>query len=203
MFTANLFSPLIDAIDCCPWGASAGRHAAATAKREALLTQATIGGRRPLYTAEERQRRDSTIWTLVQGILAPIQFLVFLVSLVMVSRFLITGQGQAMAEFSVVVKTLVLYTIMVTGAVWEREVFGRYLFAPAFFWEDAVSMVVIALHTAYVVALYRGALSPVSLSVLALSAYAIYVVNAAQFVLKLRAARLDEARCRAQAMEAA
>ena len=37
--------------------------------------------RQPLYTAEERVRRDSTPWTLVQGILAPVQFLVFLVSL--------------------------------------------------------------------------------------------------------------------------
>ena len=203
MFTANLFSPLIDAIDCCPWGASAGRNAAATAKREAGLTAASKGGRRPLYTPEERLRRDATVWTLVQGILAPIQFLVFLVSLALVVRFLMTGEGLAMAEFSVVVKTLVLYTIMVTGAIWEREVFGRYLFAPAFYWEDMVSMAVIALHTAYVVALYRAALSPNALSILALSAYAIYVINAAQFVLKLRAARLDEARCRVQAMEAA
>jgi 3-vinyl bacteriochlorophyllide hydratase len=203
MFTANLFSPLIDAIDCCPWGASAGRHAAATAKREDGVTPTTSSGRRPLYTPEERIRRDATVWTLVQGILAPIQFLVFLVSLGLVTRFLLTGEGLAMAEFSVVVKTLVLYTIMVTGAIWEREVFGRYLFAPSFYWEDMVSMGVIALHTAYVVALYRGSLSAESLSILALSAYAIYVVNAAQFVLKLRAARLDEARCRAAAMEVA
>jgi 3-vinyl bacteriochlorophyllide hydratase len=203
MFTANLFSPLIDAIDCCPWGASAGRNAAATDKREAVMTRSSPSLRRPLYTPEERVRRDATPWTLVQGILAPIQFLVFLVSLGLVTRFLLTGQGQAMAEFSVIVKTLVLYTIMVTGAIWEREVFGRYLFAPSFYWEDMVSMLVIALHTAYVVALYQGALSATSLSILALSAYAIYVINAVQFVLKLRAARMDEARCRAQAMEAA
>ena len=191
MFTANLFSPLIDAIDCCPWGASAGRAVAPGQKRQ---SDATLHTRRPLYTPEERIRRDETVWTLVQGILAPIQFLVFLASLGLVVRFLLTGQGQAMAEFSVVVKTLVLYTIMVTGAVWEKQVYGRYLFAPAFFWEDMVSMVVIALHTAYVVALYRGSLDASSLMILALAAYFIYVVNAAQFVWKLRAARLDHAR---------
>jgi len=188
MFTANLFGPLIDAIDCCPWGASAGRHSGSTQKRQ---DGTTASGKRPLYTREERQRRDNTVWTLVQGILAPVQFLVFLVSLGMVMRFLLTGEGQAMAEFSVVVKTLVLYTIMVTGAIWEKQVYGRYLFAPAFYWEDMVSMVVIALHTAYVVALYRGSLQPNSLMVLALAAYGIYVINAAQFVLKLRAARKD------------
>ena len=149
------------------------------------------GVRRPLYSPEERQRRDSTVWTLVQGILAPIQFLVFLVSLSMVARFLLTGHGQAVAEFSVVVKTLVLYTIMVTGAIWEHRVFGRYLFAPAFFWEDMVSMGVIALHTAYVVALYTQLLDVNSLMALALVAYATYVINAAQFMMKMKAARAD------------
>ena len=59
---------------------------------------------------------------------------------------------------SVVIKTLVLYTIMITGSIWEKEVFGRYLFAPAFFWEDVFSMLVLALHTAYLVALFAGAL---------------------------------------------
>jgi len=134
-------------------------------------------------------RRDQTIWTLVQGVLAPIQFLVFLISLAMVARFMATGSGQSVAEFSVVVKTLVLYTIMITGAIWERQVFGRYLFAPAFYWEDMVSMLVMALHTAYLVALYRHLLQPQPLMLLALAAYATYVINAAQFVLKLRAAR--------------
>ncbi|MES2978355.1 MAG: 2-vinyl bacteriochlorophyllide hydratase [Pseudomonadota bacterium] len=147
-----------------------------------------------LYTAEERQRRDATVWTLVQGVLAPLQFLVFLISAWLVVRFLATGEGQFAAMASVVVKTLVLYLIMVTGAIWEKVVFGRYLFAPAFFWEDVFSMLVLALHTAYLIALAGGWLAPRSLMLLALLAYAAYVINAAQFVLKLRAARLDAAR---------
>jgi 3-vinyl bacteriochlorophyllide hydratase len=144
-----------------------------------------------LYTAEERVRRDSTKWTLVQGILAPLQFAVFAVSLVLVVRFLVSGEGLGAANFSVLLKTAILYLIMVTGAIWEKVVFGRYLFAPAFFWEDVVSMLVLALHTAYVVAVFADALSPVPLMLLALAAYGAYVVNAAQFVLKLRAARLQ------------
>ncbi len=146
-----------------------------------------------LYTPEERARRDATGWTLVQGVLAPVQFLVFLASLGMVLRYLATGEGLAWAHASIVAKTVVLYTIMVTGCIWEKVVFGRYLFAPAFFWEDVVSMGVIALHTVYLAALATGALGDRPLMALALSAYAIYVVNAAQFLLKLRAARLQEA----------
>jgi 3-vinyl bacteriochlorophyllide hydratase len=148
----------------------------------------------PLYSPEERLRRDASVWTLVQGILAPVQFLVFAVSLVLVLRYLATGEGHTAATVSVVVKTLALYAIMVTGSIWEKVVFGKYLFAPAFYWEDVFSMLVLALHTAYLVALGTGSLGDRPLMYLALAAYASYVVNATQFLLKLRAARLDQAR---------
>lgn len=146
-----------------------------------------------LYTAEERARRDATVWTLIQGILAPFQFLVFLVSLGLVLRYLSTGHGYEIATLSIVFKTLVLYLIMVTGAIWEKVVFGQYLFAPAFYWEDVFSFAVIALHTAYLWALFTSALGPQALMLLALAAYGAYVINAVQFVLKLRAARLQAA----------
>jgi 3-vinyl bacteriochlorophyllide hydratase len=144
-----------------------------------------------LYSAAERERRDRSPWTLVQGILAPVQFIAFLVSLVLVVRYLATGTGLAAATASILVKTALLYTIMITGSIWEKAVFGRYLFAPAFYWEDVVSMLVLALHTLYVVALLGGWLGSRELMWLALAAYASYAVNATQFLLKLRAARLQ------------
>jgi 3-vinyl bacteriochlorophyllide hydratase len=147
-----------------------------------------------LYTAEQRRKRDQTGWTLVQGILAPVQFVVFAVSLYLVVRYLMTGLGYEAATWSIIAKTMALYLIMVTGALWENAVFGRYLFAPAFFWEDAVSFIVIALHTAYLFALLTDTLSPTQLMVLALVAYFTYVINAGQFLLKLRAARLEAPR---------
>jgi 3-vinyl bacteriochlorophyllide hydratase len=145
----------------------------------------------PLYTPEQRIRRDASPWTLVQGILAPLQFLVFLVSVALVVRFLITGNGFAAATISVLIKTLVLYTIMITGSIWERDVFGRYLFALTFFWEDFVSMFVLALHTAYLGALLFGSLHARYQMYLALLAYSAYLVNATQFIVKLRRARLE------------
>lgn len=148
---------------------------------------------KPLYTAEQRLRRDQSGWTLVQGILAPLQFLIFLASLALVLRYLRSGEGLPAAMASVVVKTLALYAIMVTGAIWEKAVFGRYLFAAAFYWEDAFSMLVLALHSAYLAALGFGWLGPNGLMALALAAYAAYGINATQFVLKLRAARLQAA----------
>jgi 3-vinyl bacteriochlorophyllide hydratase len=124
-------------------------------------------------------------------VLAPLQFAIFLVSLGLVLRFLVTGEGLSAATASVVVKTVALDAIMVTGSIWEKEVFGRYLFAPAFFWEDVVSMGVLALHTAYLAALATGALGPHGQMWLALAAYASYVINAGQFLWKLRRARLE------------
>lgn len=142
-----------------------------------------------LYSANERRRRDASPWTRVQALLAPLQFLVFAISLALVLRYLHSGLGFAAAAVSVVVKTAILYAIMITGSLWEKDVFGQYLFAPAFFWEDVVSMLVLALHSAYLIALVLNALSPAGLMVLALLAYASYVVNAAQFLIKFGMAR--------------
>ncbi len=144
-----------------------------------------------LYTPDERRRRDASGWTLVQGVLAPLQAVVCAVSLVLVLRWLASGQGLDAAQGSVVVKTLLLYLIMVTGSIWEKVVFGRWLFAPAFFWEDVVSMLVLALHTACLIAMFTGALDARAQMLLALAAYTSYVVNATQFLLKLRAARRE------------
>jgi 3-vinyl bacteriochlorophyllide hydratase len=151
------------------------------------------GGSVVLYTPEQRRRRDSTRWTLVQGFLAPVQFLIFLVSLALVLRYLATGDGAAAATVSIVVKTCALYAIMITGSIWEKVVFGKWLFVPAFFWEDVFSMLVLALHTAYLVMLISGLGTERGRMLLALAAYATYAINAAQFLLKLRAARLQVA----------
>lgn len=149
----------------------------------------TLGRR--LYSDAERARRDQTKWTLVQGVLAPVQFLVFLVSLVLVIRYLATGLGYEAATLSIVIKTGTLLLIMITGAIWEKVVFGQYLFAPAFFWEDVFSFAVIALHLLYIFVLFTDALGATQLMYVALAAYTAYVINAGQFVWKLRLARLD------------
>lgn len=184
MFTRAL-DHLIAKVNCCPWQALDGGSLS-------MQRATSIRIPRPyLYSIEERRRRDATRWTLVQGVLAPVQFAVFLVSLALVLRYLATGEGLAIATGSILAKTLVLYTIMITGSIWERKVFGRYLFAPAFFWEDMFSILVLGLHTLYVAVLIAGDAPPHTQITIALAAYATYVINAGQFVMKLRAARLE------------
>jgi 3-vinyl bacteriochlorophyllide hydratase len=151
-----------------------------------------------LYTPEQRVLRDQTIWTPIQGFLAIFQFFVFLVSSVLVLRCLWTGEGADWAKWSIILKTLTLYTIMITGSLWEKVVFGKYLFAKAFFWEDVVSMGVIALHTLYIISLFYSFLTLEQQMLLILSAYLTYLINAVQFILKLRAARLQEAKMKTE-----
>jgi len=175
---------VFDRIAPCPWPAHTGLHSVRTRRSDHRAAA-------PLYTAQERLRRDTSVWTVVQGVLAPVQFLAFLISLGFVLHYLATDTGAEAATLSVLVKTALLYTIMITGSIWEKVVFGRWLFAPAFFWEDVFSMVVLALHTAYLAMVLTSVGTPREQLLVALAAYAAYAVNAAQFIWKLRMARLQ------------
>jgi 3-vinyl bacteriochlorophyllide hydratase len=179
-----LINGWLDTLAPTPWGAHVGLHPPHPNRPEAV-------SKAPLYTAEERARRDATPWTLVQGVLAPLQFLVFAVSLALVTRYLATGQGYAIATASILLKTILLYTIMITGSIWEKVVFGKWLFARAFFWEDVFSFLVLGLQTAYLLSLLFSWGSAREQMLIAVAAYAVYVINATQFVLKLREARLE------------
>ena len=187
----NIFEGWLDSVAACPWGAHAGLHSF-NINRE--TNGYTMSEPKPLlYTPEQRRRRDASPWTIVQGVLAPLQFLALIVSLVLIGRYILTGSGYEAATISILVKTFVLYAIMVTGSIWEKAVFDKWLFAHAFFWEDVFSMLVLALQTAYVGSLLLGIGSPRQQMMIALSAYAAYAINATQFLLKLRAARLEAA----------
>ena len=196
-----LMERLLDRVAPCPWGAHAGlspwgvdyaAHVSPSLSR-LEMTPSSKAGATGLYTPEQRARRDASPWTRVQAVLAPLQFLVCAASLALIVRYLTTGEGYGLATGSILLKTFALYAIMITGSIWEKQVFGKWLFAPAFFWEDMVSMLVLALQTAYVVCLLRGWGSPAQQMLIAMAAYAAYAVNASQFLLKLRAARLEAA----------
>ena len=184
----------LERIAPCPWSAHAGLGAAAAATPLPTLPAKSP---RPLYTPSERARRDASPWTTVQAVLAPLQFLICAASLLLIVRYLVTGHGYALATGSILLKTAALYAIMVTGSIWEKDVFGKWLFAPAFLWEDAVSMIVIALQTLYVAALVTGWGTPAGQMTIAIAAYGAYAINASQFLMKLRAARLEAAPARA------
>ncbi len=135
------------------------------------------------YTPEQLARRDASRWTLVQAVLAPIQFVAFLISFGLVVRYLITGEGYELATASVLIKIALLWAITITGMIWEHEIFGHYFLAPAFFWEDVGNAVAMLTHNLYFVA--RALHWPEQTVMLVmLAAYCTYLINCAQFVVK-------------------
>ena len=141
------------------------------------------------YTAEQLARRNQSFWTPVQAAGALVQFLTFLASLILVVRFLNTGQGYEITTVANVAKVLMLYFMTVTGMAWEDEVFGQFFMAKAFFWEDLGNLISLAGNTAYLVTLFAGA-DPRTQMLVMCVALATYVVNFFQFALRgARAAR--------------
>jgi 3-vinyl bacteriochlorophyllide hydratase len=146
------------------------------------------------YTPEQLERRNRSRWTIVQGILAPLQFLAFVVSLILVIRYLSTGNGYAVTNVSVLIKITLLWLITVTGMLWEKEVFGHWFLAPQFYWEDVGNAVAMVMHNLYFIAVWLD-WSNRAVMTLMLIAYLSYVVNMAQFIVrgvKARKQRLAE-----------
>lgn len=132
------------------------------------------------YTAQQLEQRNKSKWTIVQAILAPLQFLTFIISLILIVRYLTTGEGYQVATISVLIKIVLLWLITITGMFWEKEVFGRWFLAPQFFWEDTLNAVALGMHNLYFVALLAG-WTEHDLMVFMLVAYISYLVNFAQF----------------------
>ncbi|NJN66032.1 MAG: 2-vinyl bacteriochlorophyllide hydratase [Chloroflexaceae bacterium] len=142
-----------------------------------------------MYTPEQVARRNASPWTRVQIILAPAQFLAFIVSFALVVRYLATGEGYGAATVSVWVKIALIWAITITGMLWEKDVYGHYFMAREFFWEDFGNLVAILTHNAYFVVQWLG-WNQRDVMVVMLVAYLAYLFNATQFVIKgIRSAR--------------
>ena len=153
----------------------------------------------PRYTPEQLAKRNASKWTTVQAILAPIQFLMFLTGLTVTYLY---QSGIWIDDFTwitvfVVLKTLMLVLIFVTGGFFELEVFGQFAFAHEFFWEDFGSAIAMIVHLGYFVLFYMG-LDENTLIWTALLAYLSYLINAAQFVIRLLLEKHNEKKLKQQ-----
>ena len=135
------------------------------------------------YTPEQLERRNNSKWTLVQAVLAPLQFLMFIISFSLVVRYLFTGEGYVLANVTVLIKISLLWLITITGMIWEKEIFGHWFLAPQFFWEDVGNAVAMLTHNLYFLAQGLG-WSERSVMLLMVVAYSTYMVNCGQFIMK-------------------
>ncbi len=142
-----------------------------------------------MYTADQLARRARSKWTRVQIILAPIQFVAFLISFGLVIHYLVTGQGYWAATISIWIKITLIWALTITGMLWEYDMFDHYFMAKEFFWEDMGNLIAILTHNAYFVAKWVGADERTVMWVMVF-AYVTYLFNAAQFVARgIRSAR--------------
>lgn len=142
-----------------------------------------------MYTPDQLRRREASRWTQVQIVLAPIQFLAFIISFALVIRYLVTGEGYWVATVSVWVKIFLIWALTITGMLWEYDMYDHYFMAKEFFWEDLGNLIAIITHNLYFVAVWMGASQRVIMWVMVF-AYITYLFNAGQFVARgVRSAR--------------
>lgn len=155
----------------------------------------------PRYTPEQLRKRNNSVWTKVQLILAPIQFVVFIIGVVLTVMYY-TGslENFSLVTWALLIKTIFLVVLFVTGAFFEKEVFDIWVFSPEFYWEDIGSSVATVFHFLYFVLAYLG-FSKEALVWSALVAYFTYVVNAIQYLVRIYLEKQNEKRLKAQGVQ--
>jgi 3-vinyl bacteriochlorophyllide hydratase len=128
------------------------------------------------------ERRNASRWTQIHPVFAIGQLGVFLTSLVLLTLYAFHLVPFAAVALSVLIKIAFMVGAVITGSLWEHDVYGRWWFANEFFIEDVMTANVFALHIAYLIAYYAypQSLTP-ALWMLGV-AYAVYGINVAQYV---------------------
>jgi len=151
----------------------------------------------PRYTPEQLVKRNASIWTDIQIILAPIQFLIFVAG---VTITILYANGLFITDFywvSVVIlfKTLFFALLFITGMFFEKEIFDKWVYSKEFLWEDIGSTVAAAFHLLYFVLAFLGYPEDVLIWE-AFLAYFTYVVNALQYLVRIILEKLNERKLR-------
>ncbi len=131
-----------------------------------------------------QERRDASIWTRIHPIFAIGQLGIFLVSVVLLVLFAFHVVPFTAVYLSVLMKIACMVGAIVTGSLWERDVFGPWWFADDFFIEDVMTVNVFLLHVGVVVTYFVQ--SPDLRAVLALLvfSYAVYALNVGQYIFR-------------------
>jgi len=146
-----------------------------------------------------RDRRSASVWTMVHPIFALGQLAAFLVSVGFLIAFAFHGASFAAVKTSVFIKISLMVGAVVTGALWERDVYGFYWFAPEFLAEDVMTLIVFLSQVFYLamVAFHPDEMVPILASLG--FAYTVYVANVAQYIHKTQRAKLAAAAVPARA----
>jgi len=152
----------------------------------------------PRYTPEQLVKRNASIWTDIQIILAPIQFLFFVAGVMTTLLFannLIDIRYFYWVSIAILFKTLFFALLFITGMFFEKEVFNKWVYSKEFLWEDIGSTIAAFFHLLYFFLAYFGASNEV-LIMDAFLAYFTYVINALQYLVRIILEKLNERKLR-------
>ena len=152
----------------------------------------------PRYTPEQLAKRNASVWTDIQLILAPIQFVVFLTGLVVTFLYALNDQLFSFYWVSLVIlfKTFLFGLLLITGEFFEKEIFNVWIYGKEFIWEDVGSTVAAFFHLLYFVMAYMGYPEDVLIWE-AFLAYFTYVINALQYLVRILLEKRNERRLKA------
>lgn len=129
-----------------------------------------------------RDRRAASLWTMIHPLFAIGQLLAFLVSVGLLIAYFRGSVPFHVVHVSVLAKIALMVGAVVTGSLWERDVFGYFWFAPEFLFEDVMTLVVFIFQMSYLamVALHPDRM-PAIVGMLC-AAYVVYLANVAQYI---------------------
>ncbi len=141
----------------------------------------------PLQSVSQiEERRKASIWTRIHPFFAIGQLGVFFVSVTLLGFYFAGRVPFHVVHISVLIKVGLMVGAVITGALWERDVYGMWWFAKEFFVEDIITVVVFALHVVYLACVYTWPANlHFNLALLGV-AYIAYITNAGQYIWRHR-----------------
>ncbi|NTW51891.1 MAG: 2-vinyl bacteriochlorophyllide hydratase [Chlorobiaceae bacterium] len=145
------------------------------------------------YTPEQLAMRNASVWTYLQILLAPVQFLIFLTGVVLNTLYVnhIANIDFIWISLAILFKTLFFAILFITGMFFEKEIFGHWVFSKAFFWEDVGSTVAGFFHILYFVLSWMGTAENVLVTA-GYVAYLSYIINALQYLARIYLEKRNE-----------
>jgi 3-vinyl bacteriochlorophyllide hydratase len=136
-------------------------------------------------------KRKASVWTMIHPLFALGQLLAFFVSVGWFVAFLRGAVPFHVVHVSVLVKVALMVGAVLTGAFWERDVFGYWWFAPEFLFEDVMTLIVFIMQMTYLAMVWAH---PTYMGVIVgvlVAAYTVYVANVAQYIHRTQRAKQE------------
>ena len=130
-----------------------------------------------------QERSAASIWTRIHPVFAIGQLGVFLVSVVLLALYFLHMVPFTAVHDSVLMKIALMIGAMITGSLWEHDVFGPWWFAHEFFIEDVMTLNVFLLHIGYLITVYVWPQTMNAVLSMLGVAYAVYAFNVAQYII--------------------